>query len=133
MIMNFIQVGGTYKSKNGYDWECIGVKGDRAWLVLNGDYDRVAYVCKLDGTAISHAGVEAYELLPPKPEIAQNDANLWYSTLNGWALLDLHETSGTNGTLYTHSKAKVALFVPLNINGETLAEAFGELQEEIGQ
>ena len=132
MTKKFIELGGTYESKNGVKWECIFVKRDRAWLMSSENQNFPAYVFKLDGTPISYAGVEAYELLPPKPKIDKNDANLWYKTDGRWGVLSRHDEKDINGTMYTHPEAKVALFVPLNIDGETLAEAIGALQEEIG-
>lgn len=55
-----IQVGETYTSINGDNWECIAVKGDIAWLAgcFDGDARGAAYRFKTDGTPISLDGCE---------------------------------------------------------------------------
>lgn len=131
MTKNFIEVGGIYKSNAGWDWECICIKGDHAWLVLDNNINMSAYAFNLDGTPVKHQDMDGHRILPPKPKIAQNDANL-YNNGGDWALMDYWSDEGINGKLYTHPEDGVAIFVPLNIDGETLAEAIGALQGEIG-
>jgi len=48
-----LQVGETYTSIGGYEWDCIAVKGDVAWLsIACKDITNNAYPFKLDGTPI---------------------------------------------------------------------------------
>lgn len=58
ILDNTLVVGGKYTSKNGYNWECIAVRGDTAWLAAS-DGSRAygeAYMFKTDGTNISQGG-----------------------------------------------------------------------------
>ena len=52
--MGKIEAGGEYTSYNGFNWKCIFVDGDRAWMTM--DMKSEAYVFKTDGTNISQGG-----------------------------------------------------------------------------
>ena len=50
---NTLQVGETYTSENGGEWDCIFVRDGKAWMVgvYSGDATGFAYVFDIDGTA----------------------------------------------------------------------------------
>lgn len=50
---NTLTLGQPYTSENGHKWECVGIKGEEAWLagIYRGEYG-TAYRFKLDGTPI---------------------------------------------------------------------------------
>jgi len=51
MELKMFEVGKTYTANNGYDYECISVRGDFAWLT--GNAASPAYVWRMDGTSVS--------------------------------------------------------------------------------
>lgn len=53
-----IVIGGKYTSHNGVTWECIGVKGDNAWMASDcgPGPSGAAYSFKTDGTNICQGG-----------------------------------------------------------------------------
>lgn len=123
MTENFIEVDGEYKSETG-NWRCISIIDGVAWC-CRAAYPHIAYGFRLDGLPV---GVNPrVRLLPPAPKIAMADANLWDDIDNGWSVSICHQSYGTNGTLYTHEEAKVALFVPNGIGGE-LFETIDDLK-----
>lgn len=65
---NTLVVGGKYTSKNGHKWECIAVRGDRAWMAIPSDSGPhgAAYVFKTDGTNVSQGGAEWNIAFPPR-------------------------------------------------------------------
>lgn len=65
-----IEVGGKYTSKNGYEWECIAVRGDKAWLAIPGDDGPYGawYQFKTDGTNISQGCGDWDIAFPPREE-----------------------------------------------------------------
>lgn len=73
-----IELGGTYTSKNGHKWKCIGVKGDVAWLA--GDYSDglgTAYRFNLDGTPICHKSHPEYQIIfPPVVEVKRESVTV---------------------------------------------------------
>lgn len=64
-MSNTLQVGETYTSKNGDEWECIFVRGDVAWMVgvYSGEVEGSAYAFDIDGTASwACIGAEQYNI-----------------------------------------------------------------------
>lgn len=62
---NTLQVGQTYTSENGDEWECIFVRGDVAWMVgvYSGEVEGSAYAFDIDGTASwACIGAEQYNI-----------------------------------------------------------------------
>ena len=58
-MSNTLQVGQTYTSENGMEWECIFVRNDMAWMAVMFDGSiggSAAYVFNIDGTNISQGG-----------------------------------------------------------------------------
>lgn len=55
VAQNTLQVGETYTSENGCEWECILVRDGKAWMSLP-ETDGPAYVFNIDGTNISQGG-----------------------------------------------------------------------------
>lgn len=60
-MSNTLQVGQTYTSENGNKWECIFIRGDKAWLigVFDGTAEGSAYQFDTDGTASWAGGNES--------------------------------------------------------------------------
>lgn len=65
-MSNTLQVGQTYTSENGSEWECIFVRGGKAWMVgvYSGGAEGSAYAFDIDGTAswASCAGDDGYNI-----------------------------------------------------------------------
>ena len=127
MTKNFIEVGETYQSVCRASFECIHVDEAFAWCK---NKHGPAYVFYLDGTPFA-VGPE-YRLLPPGPRIAKNDTKLWQN-INLEFCVSGYGGDGTSGQLYTHEDAKVAIFVPEQIDKGLFDDAVIALRKEIGQ
>lgn len=60
-----IEVGKTYTSKNGYEWLCITVDGEYAYMRASFTPFGTAYCFKTDGTNISQGGGDWDISFPP--------------------------------------------------------------------
>ena len=127
MTKNFVEVGETYKSEQGNLWKCIAIDDGVAWCYMLPNCP--AHRFRLDGSGVDLTGTK---LLPSGSRIVKNDANLYSLDDNAWRVSDHHDPSDTNGTLYTHEEAKVAIFVPDGIGSLFLSDVISELNEEIG-
>ena len=127
MTKNFVEVGETYKSEQGNVWKCIGIDDGVAWCYMLPNCS--AHRFRLNGSGVD---LTKTKLLPPGPRIVKNDANLYSFEDNAWRVWDYHDPNDTNGTLYTHEDAKVAIFVPDGIGSLFLSDAIAQLNEEIG-
>lgn len=67
---NTLVAGGKYTGKNGHKWECVAVRGDTAWLAMQGDDgpSGSAYVFKTDGTNVSQGGSDWDIAFQPREE-----------------------------------------------------------------
>lgn len=57
-MSNTLQVGQTYTSENGSEWECIFVRDGMAWMAgfYSDGEPSTAYIFDIDGTNISQGG-----------------------------------------------------------------------------
>lgn len=123
MTWNFVEIGGTYESeKAGTTWKCIGINDGVAWCYMLPDAP--AHRFMLDGSGVD---LKKTKLLPPGPRIAKHDANLHDNVHGEWTVSNCHDLRDTNGTLYTHEDAEVAIFVPEGINSAALNDAIAEI------
>lgn len=91
-MSNTLQVGKTYTSENGDKWECIFIRGGKAWLigVFDGTAEGSAYQFDIDGTA-SWAGVDDYnikwepkrETLGERVDLYDNAVVVYYDLIDG--------------------------------------------------
>lgn len=65
-MSNTLQVGQTYTSQNGSEWECIFVRGGKAWMlgVYSDGVSGSAYEFNINGTAewAGGHGCEGYDI-----------------------------------------------------------------------